>query len=159
MFSSEPAHPAAERVADDTDVRCGAGENGEVVGVSGVGRLLPDHTCSDPHGSRRCVDGDIAHSLGLEQDRVREVAERSGAVACPLRRDPEAVRPGEVHDGDDIVGRLRQDNRGRPLVDGAVPRLPCFVPCLVVGADELTLQVTTQRVHVELSAVMARRPS
>ena len=56
-------------------------------------------------------------------------------MARALRRDADAELAGELDHRDNVFGRLREDDRGGPLVGGEVPRLPRRVPAVLAEED------------------------
>ena len=54
-----------------------------------------------------------------------------------LGGDPQVALAGELDRGGDVLRRLGKGNRGRPLIDGEVPRSPRFVKALLPGEHEL----------------------
>ena len=72
--------------------------------------------------------------MGLDEDGVLEAPERGGAVAGALQRDAQAECARAKLDGlGDVVGALRDEDGGRLLVDGEVPRPAGVVPLRVAG--------------------------
>jgi hypothetical protein len=128
----QPADAAAEGVAHDADIGRRARERGETVLRGRVGDVAPQHARLDARPLRDGVDLDPAHSLGLEQHRMGERAERMRVVARALRRNAQAALTRPAHDSLDVFGRLGQCNRGGLLVDGEVPGEPRLVPIRVV---------------------------
>ena len=87
VLAREPGEAAAERVADDADVRRGAGERGQAVLGRRLDDLDPDHACLGARDPVLGVDRDAAHALGLEQDRVvRALPSRRRRGRCPAAR-------------------------------------------------------------------------
>ena len=52
----------------------------------------------------------------------------------------EIVVAGVLDDRDDVVDRLGEDDRRRPLVGGEVPGEARLVPAGVVGGDDLSVE-------------------
>ena len=144
----EPAHAAPERVADDADARGGSVQDDEALLGGGLDNIGPDRAGLDARPSRDDVDLDSAHQRRLHEDRVGEVTKRTGAVARSLRGDPEAVDARERDDLDDIVGRLDERDRERPLVDCEIPGLPGLVPVGIARHDDPPRQAGPQGVDV-----------
>ena len=117
-----PADPAAERVAQDPDVGRGAREIREAVLAGGRGERVGEDAGLDAGRSGGDVDGDPAHPLRLEQDRVRGPVDGARVVPAGVERDPLPVLGGEPHDLDDVLRGRRVRDGDRPLVDGQVPR-------------------------------------
>ena len=99
--------------------------------------LDPDHAGLGARSAGVRVDRDAAHPVGLEQDRVREVAERLGVVAGALRCNAKPFGACERDDGRDVLGGLGDSDRGGPLVDREVPGQTGLVPVGVAGADDV----------------------
>ena len=112
LRAGEPAHAAAERVADDADVVGRARERGEAVGRERVEDLLPDRAGTHPDRLRAGVDDDVPRQRRPQDDRVREVAERRRRGG----RCPAARRAGPA--------RLRGARRRRPARRSSRPRRP-----------------------------------
>ena len=136
MAATEPAQPAAERVADHADVGGGAGHRAEPVLAGRLGELEREHAGLDPRRPGVGVDLDTAHALGLEQDRALERRQRRGAVAGALGGDLEAVVGGEADGRGDVVGALGEDDGVRLLVGDQVPGGARLVPVGVVGGGD-----------------------
>ena len=123
VLPGEPREATAERVADDADIGRGARERGEAVLCRRLDHLDPDHARLDAGDPGVRVDRDLAHPLGLEQDRVVERSERSGAVAGALRCDPEVVGlAAKATTATTSCGALGQRDGGGPLVDASGSR-------------------------------------
>ena len=122
VAASEPADSAAERVADDADVRRGAGQGGKTVGGRRLDHIQPQSAGLHPGDPPRRVDPDPSHGVSPEQLRVRERPERSSVVTGPLRRDAQAPCTGVGDRSDHIVRGLGPDHRRGTLVDGQVRR-------------------------------------
>ena len=113
------------------------------------GDVGPDRAGLDarPPGCR--VDGDGAHAVGPQQDRAGQRAfEVVGVVAGALRRDAQPTLAGEVDDGRDVGGALRQRDGRRPLVDGEVPSLARLVPAGVAGGDDRSVDGRVETAEV-----------
>jgi hypothetical protein len=74
------------------------------------------------------LDDDVAHPLGLDQDRALEGAQGDRPVPRPLPGDLEARVAGEAEDLGDVVGALDEGDPRRLLIGRQVPRLPRLVP-------------------------------
>ena len=140
VAAREPAEAAAEGVADDADVRRGAGEAREAVLGRGEGDLLPQHAGLGARGLGVRVDLEPAHAARADENRVVEALERAGEVAGALGRHAHAAAAGVVDDRDDVVGRLGEDDCGGPLVGRQVPRLARSVPVGVAREDDLSVE-------------------
>ena len=70
------------------------------------------------------------------------VAAAPWPVPCGATRSPCSARGPD--DRNDVVGRLGQRDRRRPLVDGQVPGQAGFVPLRVVGVDEPAVEMGLQ---------------
>jgi len=150
VLAREPRESAAERVADHADVGRGAGERRETVRGRCLDDLDPERSRLGTGDARLGPDRDGSHAVGLQQDRVAELAaQRGGVVAGALRRHAQAVSAGEVDDLDHVPGRLRQGDGGRPLVDGEIPRLTGAVPAFVAGGDDVSAQASPENVESE----------
>ena len=136
VLAREPADAAAERVADDADVRRGAVQGGQAGGVGGAGDVLPPGARLDAGAACVDVDLDAAQVAHVDQERPGERARR-GTVTGALDGDLQ-VALARVGDGGDHVvhGGGQRDDRGA-LVDRQVPGLAGVVPAHVVGEDEL----------------------
>ena len=147
VLAAVPAEAAAERVADDADVRGGAVQRGDAE----VGRarhdLLPLGAGAHAGGEALGVELDALELVGPQQDGVAEIAERRRVVAGALRGDLEAGLGRVAHDGGDVVGVQRRRDHGGALVDGGVEGLAREVPTLLAGAD-----------HGDAAKVPAQRP-
>ncbi len=141
VLAGEPREAAAERVADDADIRRGACERGEAVLGRRLDDLDPDHARLGARGARLGVDRDAAHARRPYEDRVREVAHgarRRGRF--PGERGAGRVLARE-HDDRGHIGRVGgQRNGRRPLVDGEVPGLPRLVPARARRAQRRRLR-------------------
>ena len=93
VLAAVPADAAAERVADDADVRRRAVQRRQAE-LGGARRRRRPSRARRGRGraAARGVDLDALERVGLQQDGVLEVAERAGVVAGALRGDPQAVR-------------------------------------------------------------------
>jgi hypothetical protein len=131
--AGEPAEPAAERVADDADIRRGAVQDDEALLGRRSDQLGPDDPRPDAGAPSRGVDRDAAQARRLDEDRIVEGAQGGRAVPGSLRRDAEAAGTGEADDLDDVVGRVDERDRERALVDGEVQGLPGLVQARVRG--------------------------
>ena len=123
VLAAEPAEAAAERVADDADVRRGAGERREPVGGGGQRDVDPQRAGRARGRAARRVDPDAAHARGADQDLALEVAPARPApwpVPCGAIRRPSVA--GERDRGDDVGVGDGEGDGGGPLVDGEVPR-------------------------------------
>jgi hypothetical protein len=148
VLAREPAEAAAERVADDADVVRGARHRSEAEGGRGAGHVRPQRPGADSRDPGRRIDPHPAHALGGEQDRALERAHRRRPVARALGRHAQTLLAGEVHDGGDVGVRQRERHRGRPLIDGEVPRAPRLVPAVVVRPVDLAAEAGSERVDV-----------
>jgi hypothetical protein len=81
--AAEHADAPADRVADDADVRRGAGRRRQSVGSSGLHELQRAGSRFGAGNARPRVDRHAAHPLGPEQQRVVQRAQRRGVVARP----------------------------------------------------------------------------
>ena len=137
MLAREPADAAAERVADDADIRRGAVQRREPVLGRGDDDVLPHRARLDAGDPALGVDLDTAQLAHVDQHRAVERSVRRGAVAGPLDDDLEIALDRVVDRGDDVLDRRRQgDDRGAQ-VGGEVPGVPGVVVAAVVGEDEL----------------------
>src|SRR5207244_10623210 len=83
------------------------------------------------------VDLDAVHLVGLDQQRVAQIAERRGVVAGALRGDPQALALGVEDGGDDLVGVARHGDGSGALVDREVPGWTRLVVAGVAGTHDL----------------------
>ena len=144
VAAPEPAEPAADDVADDADVRRGAGEGREAVLGGRGGDVRPDGARLDAGDAAHRVDLDAAHGAGADEDHVLHVAERRGVVAGALHDDPQAVLAGEHHELRDVLRTRRlRDHRGTKI-GGQVPALTRGVVALVGRGDELALEAIAE---------------
>ncbi len=137
VLAPEEAQPSTERVADDPDVRRGAGERRQPVLRGRLDDVLPQRAGLDAGDSRLRVDQHALHALRLQEQRSLQGAQRRGPVTGALRRDTPATGAGELDCCDDLGGRLRQRDRLRPLVGGEVPGLACAVPVVRFRVDDV----------------------
>jgi hypothetical protein len=141
VLACEPAETAAERVAEHADVVGRACERSEAVRGSRVGDLLPDDAGLDACAAVVRVDVDAAHACRPQEDRAREVADRSGGVAGPLWGDAQALGARCPDRVGDIGCRLGRDDGHRALVGGEVPRGAGLVPAVVAGTVEVAVEM------------------
>ena len=113
VLAGEPAHAAAERVADDADVGRRAVQGDEAVLGRGADDLLPEHARADARLARLGVDLDAAELVRADQDGVGEVAERADAVTGALGGDAQAVGGREAHRRLHVVRALPARRSGR----------------------------------------------
>jgi hypothetical protein len=116
----------------------------------GLDNLEPNRPRLDAGGPASRIDRDPSHPFGLEQDCVLKRAERSGAVAGALRRDPQAELACEQNSCRDILRRLRKRHRRRSLVDRQVPRPSGFVEARVLGDHDLACHSRSQPARREV---------
>ena len=133
---AQPAHPAADCVADHADIGRGARQCRQAMLGRGLDDLDPDGAGLGPGNPRGGIDADLAHALGLDQDGVGQQAERRGVVAGALRGDPQPVRAGETDDLGDVLRAGGQRNRRGMLVHGQVPGPAGLIPAGVAGRNE-----------------------
>ncbi len=72
----QPAHAAAQRVADHTNIGRGTMENDEPLLGSGLDDILPERSSLDPRAMGARVDLDAAQARRLHEDRVIQHRER-----------------------------------------------------------------------------------
>src|SRR5262249_43039097 len=104
VLAAEPAQTATEGVARDADVRRGSRQERLTACVRRAGDPLGHDPRLDAGGA--LTDLDLAHPLGLDQDRVVDRAQGDGPVTGPLPRHLEAVVAGDLDALDDVVGAL-----------------------------------------------------
>jgi hypothetical protein len=75
--------------------------------------------------------------VGLDQERVAEVAEGRRVVAGALRGDAQALALGVEHGGDDLLGIARHGDSGWTLIDGEVPGWTDLVVACVARTHDL----------------------
>jgi hypothetical protein len=134
------------------------------LGRDGIVDLPPDRSCLDrdrrvrllpPGASRRderVVQGDRVHPPGPDQQGIRRIGGALVAVAATLHDQSQPVLAGEVHGGDDILGRL-----GRHRV-GPRSRRPRVDPAKGLGQPDLVAEkIGVLQVLDELRAGGARR--
>ena len=136
MLAREPADAAAERVADDADVRGRAVEGRETVLGGRDDHVLPHRAGFDPGAPAVGVDLDAAQLAHVQEEGAVERTMRRRAVTGALDDDPQVALDRVVDGRDDLLDRGRQRGDGGPLVGGEVPGLPGIVPAGVVGEDK-----------------------
>ena len=102
VLATEPADTAAQRIADDTDVRRRAVERGQAVLDGRVDDVRPDRPGRDTGDARNGVDLDAGHPRRVDEQRAVERA-----------RPPRARCPGPRPSGR-RAGRARRRRRRRP---------------------------------------------
>ena len=147
--AGEPAHAAAERVADDADVGRRPVQHDEALLGGRLDDVPPYRPRLDADAARLGVDRHVPQALRLDENRFLELLERRGAVARSLRRDPQPVDVSELDDGHDVGSGLDERDREGALVDGEVPGLPGAVPVGVVGKHEIAVQPQAKRADVD----------
>ena len=139
MLAREPADAAAERVADDADVRRRAVQRGETVLGGRHDHVLPQRAGLDPGAPVVGVDLDPRISRMFSRSVPSSGPCDGGAVPGALDDDLQVALGGVVDGRDDLLDRGRQRDDGGPQVGGEVPGLPGVVPAGVVGEDVLVL--------------------
>lgn len=112
------------------------------------GDVVPQRTRAHPGGPRVRVDLHTGHPGGPEQDDIASGLQAGRAVAGPLRRDTQTVRPCETHDSADVLGSLDERDRARVLIGDQVPRLANLVPLGIGRTTQLAGQSRGERVKV-----------
>ena len=93
VLAGEPADAAAERVADDADVRRRAVQRGQALLGGRHDHVLPQRTGLDPGATVLRVDLDGAHLAHVEQQRsVERAVRRRRRAPCPERRSAGRAR-------------------------------------------------------------------
>ncbi len=100
VLPCQPADSAAERVADDADVRRRAVQRGQTLLGGRVDHVLPQRSGLDPRATVLRVDLDGAHLAHVEQQRSVERAVHGGTVPRALNDDLQ-IALGGVRDGAD----------------------------------------------------------
>ena len=90
VLAGQPADAAAERVADDADVRRGAVQAARPCSDRRGVDVLPERRRADAHAARLGVDGEPGQRRRVEEQRPLQRAERRRVVARGLGRDPPA---------------------------------------------------------------------
>ena len=127
VASAQPAEAATHGVADDADARARARQAREPVGRGRGDDVGPPRPGGDPGRAGRGVDGGGAHARGVDEHAA--VGGHGRAVSGGQHPDAPPLVAGEPHRGADVQGGLGHDDRGRGLVDVAVPgRAALVVP-------------------------------
>ena len=140
VLAAEEAQSAAERVADDTHVRGGAGQRSEPVPRRRADHLTRQHASLDPGDAPDRVDRETAHPLGLEQNRVAHRSKRGGPVSRCLGGYPLPPLSGKQDRSGDVLRGLRKHNGRRVLVDCQVPRAARRIEAPMLGGHDLACQ-------------------
>ena len=115
----------------------GAGEGGEAVLAGGTNDVAPLRAGLDAGDAAGRVDLDAAHLVGLDEQRVAEVAERRRVVAGALRGDAQPLALGVEDGSDDLLGIARHGHGGGVLIDSEVPGWTDLVVARVAGTRDL----------------------
>jgi hypothetical protein len=148
---AEHADAAEHRVADDSRVARGADRRGKPVRADGGHQIVAAHPGPDPDPAPVRVDGDLAQRAGAQHDGVLQRV--AGTVPAALRGHPQPVAGGEGDRRGHVIGTRWHHDRGRPLVDAAVPRPPGGVPVRVGGHDHAAAQMAGQLARPRCGAV------
>ncbi|HEX6449118.1 MAG TPA: hypothetical protein VF060_06635 [Trebonia sp.] len=118
VAAGQPAEPAAEGVPGHAHRRGGARQRGQAVPGGRDGHVRPHRAGPRAGGAARWVDVHCAHACRPQQHRAVQRFERSGAVACALRGDPDPAGAGVADRLGHVGGRPGLHDDGGPLVHG-----------------------------------------
>ena len=128
VATAEPAHAAAEGVADDAHVRGRPVQGGQPV-LGGQGPDVPPLDARlHPRGAARRIDRGSAHARGVDQKRALEVAAWTGPVPGGLDGDAQSGRARGPHGRGHLLGVAGHEHRIGPLIDREVPSPAGVVP-------------------------------
>jgi hypothetical protein len=151
VLATQPAEPAAERVADHADIVRRPGQCGQAMLGGGDDDLGPLCPGLDAGIATVGIDLHDTHAVGPDQDRVLQRGQHACRMPGALRGHAKAPVAGEVHHGHDVGHRLGLGDGGRLLVYGEVPGLTRAVQSLSPGT--LTAPVSYSRSARTSSAV------
>ena len=147
-------HPVAPALVGDAAAERQAGHAGLGHDPAGSGEperrgdaidVGPRGAALHVHGSIGGVDADAAHRREVDDEAVVDEGGACDVVAAAADGERQLVLGGEADGGRDVVGVGAARDRGRALVDHAVPHAAGGVVLDVIGRDDLAGQALGER--------------
>ena len=136
---------AAERQAGDAGLGHDPARGGEPERRGDAVDVGPRRTALHVHGAAGGVDADAAHRRQVDHQAVVDDGGAGDVVPAAADGERQGVLGGEADGGRDVVGVGAARDRGRALVDHAVPHAARGLVLGVIGRDDLAGQALGER--------------